>query len=605
MAGAGVSMIPATDGMPLLVRQTRQTGPKARFTALIGHGPTVHSGHLKGLAQALAAQGIGSLSGDLRGHGGSITEWQPLAHLDPETGWDKWLDDMAAMARIAFRGVPRDERVLIGGAVSGHLMVDLLRRDPELAGHIVMAAPIPPQPGLRALVRAFLRLRRITHPVDRPDPQILHHLYGFLRAHLPPGSQNHDTISADPATVARVLQDPRGFPTPTLGYWIAKLTGMDAIWTDIGPGELPADLRVLILSGPEEPQTRGGRLLARLEGWWHSRGITDVTLQMIDGVRANILIDAPRLPVVPAITDWLDGGAATSPIVQDLAVPYEAALTQLGVTANDPACVPTLIGLCYAALDDDDRWVELLYRLLLSSDSDPAGMDALMEAIQPHWQRAFELREDIRQAAAMGHLYHELIDRMALGVAVLDAEFGLRNWNNAFAMAVGGLFDQPVDTMDLPRNVARLLAARSPHGPVNQRAGAETPVLHDGMVVGVMLQPASLRASAGAPGHLMVLRAPGASVADRQHRAHLLALAHGLTGQESLVAVSLAEGLSTEAIAECLGISVATVRTHLKRTFEKMEVTSRPELVHRVMSGPLGWLMVDDRAGAAIPLQLD
>ena len=66
--------------------------------------------------------------------------------------------------------------------------------------------------------------------------------------------------------------------------------------------------------------------------------------------------------------------------------------------------IPALIDLCYAALEDDERWVELLYRLLLSSDADPAGMDALMQAIQPHWQRAFELREELRQAAAMGRL---------------------------------------------------------------------------------------------------------------------------------------------------------------------------------------------------------
>jgi hypothetical protein len=94
---------------------------------------------------------------------------------------------MAALVRVAFRGVPREQRVLIGGAMSGHLMVQMLHRDPGLAGNLVMAAPIPPQPGLSALVMAFLRFRRMTHPLDRPDPQIMHHLYGFLRAHLPPG----------------------------------------------------------------------------------------------------------------------------------------------------------------------------------------------------------------------------------------------------------------------------------------------------------------------------------------------------------------------------------------------------------------------------------
>lgn len=59
------------------------------------------------------------------------------------------------------------------------------------------------------------------------------------------------------------------------------------------------------------------------------------------------------------------------------------------------------------------------------------------------------------------------------------------------------------------------------------------------------------------------------------------------------MAVHLADGLSTDAIATSIGISEATVRSHLKRSFEKMEVNSRPELIHRVMSGPLGWLMTE------------
>jgi len=241
--------------------------------------------------------------------------------------------------------------------------------------------------------------------------------------------------------------------------------------------------------------------------------------------------------------------------------------------------------------------VELIYRLLLSSDADPAGMDALMQAIQPHWQRAFELREDMRQAASLGRLYHELIDRMAIGVAVLDAGFGLRDWNSAYGAAVARLFDQPVDTQDLHRNTARLLASRPTAGPLSEAIRADMPILHDGHIVGVVMRPASLLASANGapPGHLMVLRAPDSGGADRQHRASLLALAHGLTGQEAMVAVHLTEGLSTDAIGRALGISEATVRSHLKRAFDKMDVTSRPELIHRVMSGPLGWLMGETR----------
>ena len=47
------------------------------------------------------------------------------------------------------------------------------------------------------------------------------------------------------------------------------------------------------------------------------------------------------------------------------------------------------------------------------------------------------------------------------------------------------------------------------------------------------------------------------------------------------------------------------MRSHLKRTFDKMGVNSRPELIHRVMSGPLGWLMGEDQARDAGRPRLD
>jgi len=619
-------IIASRDGTPLLLRGRRGRGGGA--VVLLGHGPSVHSGLMEPLIETLAAAGATVWAGDLRGHGGSVSARAPLAHLDPATGWAGMVEDMTAFARIAFDGVPVARRILVGGGMSGHLMLALLGRDPGLARHLVMAAPTPSQPGVMRLAGVFTRVRALARPVDRPDPQFLHHLYGFLRAQLPAGSTLADTISADPAIVARVLEDPRGFPTPTLGYWQALLPGMQSVWSDLAPGSLPADLRVLLLTGPEDPQMRGGRLGPQVSGWFAARGVPDTRLTLIEGVRANVLIDAPRLPVVPAILDWYaEAGATgttppvpvaqlTGPLSQPAAscapepaagiagsdLPYLPALRALGLSpdAGLPP-LPMLIDLCYAALDDDARWIELIYRLVLDSAAGGQDLDGLIEALHPHWQRAFELREELRRAASMGRLYDDLIDRLDLGVAVLDPQGQLRHHNRAWVRALDRLAGPAPAPGDIAARTRALLAGNGAAAGGGSGGGAldERPLRHQGRLVGVSFVPASLRgpdSRAEPAGRMLVLRAAADDPAGLSHRAGLMSLAYGLTGQEGLVALHLAHGKGTAEIAAAMAISEHTVRSHLKQVFDKMAVGSRSELVHRVMAGPLGWLAAEDPA---------
>jgi DNA-binding CsgD family transcriptional regulator len=66
--------------------------------------------------------------------------------------------------------------------------------------------------------------------------------------------------------------------------------------------------------------------------------------------------------------------------------------------------------------------------------------------------------------------------------------------------------------------------------------------------------------------------------------APLIVEAYGLTGRELEVTRAIARGLSTSEIAAELYLSPHTVRDHVKALFEKVGVSSRGELVHRVFA---------------------
>lgn len=91
----------------------------------------------------------------------------------------------------------------------------------------------------------------------------------------------------------------------------------------------------------------------------------------------------------------------------------------------------------------------------------------------------------------------------------------------------------------------------------------------------MQLHAARLTGSEATSDGMAVIVAP----AHPRETAGIIARAYGLSPREGDVALAVARGEATTAIAEGLHISAHTVRDHLKAAFGKVGVTSRTELI--------------------------
>ncbi|WP_198008764.1 serine aminopeptidase domain-containing protein [Ahrensia sp. R2A130] len=594
-----IANLVARDGTVLHTRAW--SGDKGRPTVFIGHSQPTHSGHFTALAQSLNDRGWSVASGDLRAHGHSTGPGQPLVHLTSDIGWGALIDDMQDHLQHAFDGVPFEQRVVAAQNITALLTLEVLKREPRLARHLVLTLPAN-QPTVAMLARSFARARMKLKPVDEPDEQTHHHLYSFLGARLRQRRHLADVMSADTALVDCIVADPLGFPVPTLGYWAEVFSGMERAWNWPKDTAIDPDTRALLFYGEEDPLVANGKLVTPIRKWFQQAGLADVDVSVVVGGRTAILLDEATLGVSKYLIEWVEGDAPSTSgdAVADetFETISEKVLERFGRDEDgQPLDTDKLIALCYDAVDDETRWIEVLYRVALdmarSGGSDRDRIEATLHSLMPHWDRSYSINRRVLASTALGMVLQTVIERLDIGTALMSTQHKALHHNAAFEQVLRQACHKAglTDGSDVDGNLEAVMDDEFRKQIAN---GQETSVLSiGGHPIGFYFRPDALKLVGGsdpAPAGLLVLRNQDGEASDEDTRISMLELSYGLTRQEASVALHITRGHAPAAVAERFDVSINTVRTHLKRTYEKMAVDGQTEMVARIMGGAIGWL---------------
>jgi DNA-binding CsgD family transcriptional regulator len=218
----------------------------------------------------------------------------------------------------------------------------------------------------------------------------------------------------------------------------------------------------------------------------------------------------------------------------------------------------------------------------------------LFQGIIPHLQRAAQINRQISGLQVNAQSMERTFDYLDRGVVLLDGE-GKAFYCNRHAKEY---FDR-MDGLVLGRDGkilcvghgtqskldASIAQARATSAGFGSSAGdiIAIPRAHGGMPWSVMVAPMPASAmDLGRPEGAVVLfiidpdKKPALSIA-------ALRTVLGLTAAEARVAIALANGNTPEEIADKLGITTLTVRTHLRNAMSKTETRRLAELVALVL----------------------
>jgi DNA-binding CsgD family transcriptional regulator len=205
----------------------------------------------------------------------------------------------------------------------------------------------------------------------------------------------------------------------------------------------------------------------------------------------------------------------------------------------------------------------------------------------PHMRRAILIGKVIDLKTVRSQAFEETIDGLAAGVFLLDAHGKVAHANaaahallaegDAARLAGGGLvvFDPEAE-----RVLREAIAAA---GEADSTAGAGGITLFGlsgvGYVAHVLPLASGARRAAGAPHAASAAVFLRRAIVDLAQAVGSLARHHGLTPAETRVLLAVAERGGVGQIAAGLGMSEATVKTHLQRIFKKTGTGRQVDLV--------------------------
>lgn len=286
-----------------------------------------------------------------------------------------------------------------------------------------------------------------------------------------------------------------------------------------------------------------------------------------------------------------------------------------------------VIGLIYDTAADDSLWPQLLEGmadlLVLPHDGAHAALGAapgmvlsaggpmalsaatgeaeqyLWACLAPHFARSQNMHADLRDAEMERDLLERVMDRLPLGMAIVNAQGRTISANRAMlalaqsgvglAMQAGHLVSTPPQA--LANAITRVLdrqqdhaclrldhPGRAPSAPSEAAAPAQAEQ-------GLSIWVSRLGQVAGQSRAMVLAASPGSRALSEDG----LCAFFSLSPAEARLTQQLALGQSMEDAATALGVSHNTAKTQLKKVFAKVGVNRQPELLQAIYASPL-WL---------------
>lgn len=283
----------------------------------IAHGMQEHIGRYDEFARFMAKRGILVVGNSHMGHGESVNNENDYGYFSiPIKGMSKEqkkyndssanvVKDLYHITKVVKKHYPGVPYVLLGHSM-GSFMVRryLMQYGNVVEGAIIIGTGNQPAKLLKAGRMIVDGITMIKGERFRCD--LVHEIiFGAYNREIEHPETKLDWICSDPEEVKKYQEDEKCGFLFTMNGIEMLISTMEYIVDEKNIAKLPKDVKMLIASGKEDPVGNYGEDVEEIYARYKQQGVKDISLELYEGCRHEILNETIKKTVYADIYDWI------------------------------------------------------------------------------------------------------------------------------------------------------------------------------------------------------------------------------------------------------------------------------------------------------------
>jgi len=282
--------------------------PKAPFKGAvqIAHGLGEHAGRYDDIAHRLQDEGYAVYANDHRAHGKTAEMKRLFGFYDGRDYFEDCVEDMYTLSALMKVEHPESKFILFGHSMGSLLSRKYVTKYGEELDALILS-------GTASFIKGLGNIGLVTASTVtafrgrvRGNEFLKSFFFGEFNKKFKPNRTKLDWISSDEDQVDLFAKDPYRVEDFSLGVFLDVIKNSKVLNKPEAFKSTPKDLPILIFSGDKDPVGEMGKGVTRVAKHYENCGMNDLTFNLYEGGRHEMLNETNAEDVKKEVLDWLN-----------------------------------------------------------------------------------------------------------------------------------------------------------------------------------------------------------------------------------------------------------------------------------------------------------
>ena len=285
-----------------------EANPKVPFKGLvqIAHGLGEHAGRYDNIAHLLQEEGYSVYANDHRAHGKTAEIKRLFGFYDGKEYFNDCVEDMHALSKLMKTENPKTKFILFGHSMGSLLSRKYVTKYGEELDALILS-------GTASFIKGLGNIGLVTATTvtafrgrARGNEFLKSFFFGEFNKKFKPNRTKLDWISSDEKQVDIFEKDPYRVEDFSLGVFLDLIKNSKKLNKKEAFMATPKKLPILIFSGDKDPVGEMGKGVKRVVKQYQSCGIEDLTFNLYEGGRHEMLNETNAEVVKQEVLVWIN-----------------------------------------------------------------------------------------------------------------------------------------------------------------------------------------------------------------------------------------------------------------------------------------------------------